>query len=386
MKEIIYFLPDDNLGVASIVRNLLKYRPKSNNHYKVIFTRQIERKAIHIEDRFNADEQVTFCYSKYENLYAVFKRLKKHIPSEDTIIVANDGLELRMVKALKLKNPLVYIIHGDFNYYYMLAVQNQGMIDRFIAYSQYTLQRLQEKLLLVNQSKIKLEYYPVPELKREQTKTKDIDLLFVGSFSERKGVQYLKEIYVKAAEHVKNIKFSIVGSGEHEAHLKDDFNDYESVNFLGQLNNKEVFEVMERSKVLIFPSLSEGLPNVVVEAMKAVCVPVCSDIKSGIPDLIDHGVNGYKVPIGDTFVFAAYIVQLLQDHGLRCQLANHAKNKAYGMFNPTKNALAYQQLITQTTVTEKYFPSYALGGVLNQPFIPNVFVKLIRTLEISNKL
>lgn len=386
MKEIIYFLPDDNLGVASIVRNLLKYRPKSNNHYKVIFTRQIERNAIHINDRFNVDEQVTFVYSKYENLYSVFNRLSAYISNEESILVANDGLELRMVRALKLPNPLIYIIHGDFNYYYDLSIQNQGIIDKYIAYSKYTKQQLQYKLLPENSNKVVLQYYPVPKIKTDSNLEKEIDMLFVGSFNERKGVQFLKDIYNYVHEQIDKPTFKLIGSGEQDSRIRNQFKDDMHVSFAGQLHNKAVLQEMQKSKVLVFPSLSEGLPNVVVEAMKAKCIPVCSDIPSGIPDLIDHGITGFKVPVGNTKLFADYIIKLLTDHNLSLQIGIEASTQAENLFDPYANAEAYEMHLLQTNVQKKQFPNYPLGGILNQQFIPNGLVKTIRKLKISKKL
>lgn len=386
MKEIVYFLPDADAGVTSIVRNLLKYRPKSNFRYKVIFTRQLERDTIHVDDQFNVDEQITFEYSKYENLFTVFRRLKKHISSPDSIIVANDGLELRMVRALKLHNPLVYIIHGDFKYYYMLSEQNQGIIDKFIAYSKYTEQQLKEMLSSQNLKKIKLQYYPVPETQFIPTTVKNIDLIFVGTFNERKGVQFLKEIYDEVIKSFPDLTFKIIGSGELNEKLRTDFEKNSQVTFAGQLSNTEVIKEMQKSKILVFPSLSEGLPNVVVEAMKAHCVPVCSDINSGIPDLIDHGKNGYKVKIGDITTFANYIIKILKNNTHRLDLADHAHSKASNMFNPTTNAANYEKELIGTAPHEKIFPNYSLGKLLNQPFLPNEFVKLIRKMHLSPKL
>ncbi|WP_159022669.1 glycosyltransferase family 4 protein [Formosa sp. L2A11] len=385
MKEIIYFIPDVDAGVTSIVRNLLKFRPQSNIHYKVIFTRQIERDSVYIEDQFNVDEQIVFSYSKYENLYAVVKRLNKHV-SKASVLVANDGLELRMVQLLKLPNPLVYIIHGDFKYYYGLVNQNQGIIDQYIAYSKFTEDQLYSKIDSCNHSKIKMLYYPVPETNSLPDEDKPTDLLFVGSFNERKGVQFLFKIYKTIQAKLANVNFVLVGSGEMDAELKSQFSLEPKVVFKGQLNNSEVIQEMQNAKVLLFPSLSEGLPNVVVESMKAKCVPVCSDIASGIPDLIDDEITGYRVPIGDITLFSTATIDLLQDKEKRNTIAENGFNKAYRMFNPLTNAEHYEDLILKIEPKEKLFLNQTLGGVLNQKYMPNALVTLIRKLNLSPKL
>ena len=58
---------------------------------------------------------------------------------------------------------------------------------------------------------------------------------------------------------------------------------------------KEVFRMMGEASLLLMPSLEEGIPNVVVEAM-AIGLPVVSTDCGGIPELIANGVNGWVVP------------------------------------------------------------------------------------------
>ncbi|SDB65011.1 Glycosyltransferase involved in cell wall bisynthesis [Flavobacteriaceae bacterium MAR_2010_188] len=384
---IIYFLPDEALGVATIVKNLLEYRKiHSNFYYKVILTRQLEREAQHIDYQFNADEQLVFKYSGLDNLTGVLKRLKGYIPNDKSILVANDGLELRMVNYFRLQNPVIYIIHGDFDYYYKISRLYQGVIDKFIAYSLQTEARLIQLLNPEDLHHIELLYYPVPEKPLRQIQPKSLDLLFVGSFVDRKGVQFLPEIYKSIKDKLGNISFKIAGFGKLEPMLKSGFRNESTVQLVGKVSNDDVFRLMMEAKVLVFPSLSEGLPNVVVEAMKCGCVPVCSDIKSGIPDLIDHGIEGFIVDTGNVTRFAEHIVKLLENEKLLHEMAFNAANKAHEMFKPNKNAENYENAVVNTVAQTKSYVSGDLGRLLNHPIFPNFVVKQIRKLGLSTKL
>jgi len=386
-RTIIYFLPDEALGVASIVKNLLEFRERhSDIYYKVILTRQIEREAQHIDYDFDVNEQIVFKYSGDDNLVTVFKRLKHYIPDEQTILVANDGLELRMINYFKLNNPLIYIIHGDFDYYYKISKLYQGIIDKIISYSLYTKYQLTQQLLKENIPKVELLYYPVPEKVNKVKLEKTIDLLFVGAFVKRKGVQFLPEIYERVKAKLGEVSFALAGFGSMEDELKSNFNNESSVAFLGKLSNEDVFKTMSNSKILIFPSLSEGLPNVVVEAMKSQCVPICSDINSGIPDLIDDGVEGFRVAVGDVTNFASRIITLLKDEQLRSSMALNAAKKAHYMFEPLRNAAKYERAILETVPLNKYYVKGDLGRLLNHPLLPNVIVRNLRKLRLSSKL
>lgn len=385
MKEVIYFLPNADAGVASVIRNLLKYRPQSDVYYKVILTTLIERKSNLIKDQFNADEQIVFEYSKNENLYAVCKRLKKFISNENSILVANDSLELRMVQLLRMINPLVYIMHGDFNFYYLQVKTHYGIIDRFISISQYITQQLAEKTGCLD--KINTAYFPVVDINlSSKDNQKDIDLLFVGSLNMRKGVQFLNPIFKNIQKKLPNVKLTIVGSGELLEQLKSEFNLEPNVKFTGQLNGAEVHNLMLKSKLLLFPSSAEGLPNVVVEAMKSACVPICNDIPSGVPDLIDNGVTGFIVPFNSISDFSEKATEMLTDDLKRKEIALNAREKALKMFDPLENAQIYEILFLTTSAQNKIYINKTLGGILNQPYMPYGLVKFIRTLNISEKL
>jgi colanic acid/amylovoran biosynthesis glycosyltransferase len=63
---------------------------------------------------------------------------------------------------------------------------------------------------------------------------------------------------------------------------------------------------MAAASVLLMPSLEEGIPNVVVEAM-AIGLPVISTNCGGVPELIEDKVNGWLVPIRDPAALAEAI-------------------------------------------------------------------------------
>lgn len=94
--------------------------------------------------------------------------------------------------------------------------------------------------------------------------------------------------------------------------------------FLGTLPNARVLEIFEQSDVFILTSDYEGLPLSLLEAMGRGCVPVVTDIRSGIPELVRDGVNGYRVPVGDIQAFAERLSSLQRQPALRRQLASQA--------------------------------------------------------------
>jgi glycosyltransferase involved in cell wall biosynthesis len=97
-----------------------------------------------------------------------------------------------------------------------------------------------------------------------------------------------------------------------------------AVRLTGTLKNSEVLEIFERSDVVLLTSAFEGLPVSMLEAMGRGCVPVASEIRSGVPDLVEDGVNGFRVPMGDADAFAARLALLHADPDRRQALSRRA--------------------------------------------------------------
>ncbi|MEA3210644.1 MAG: hypothetical protein QOE70_3701 [Chthoniobacter sp.] len=85
----------------------------------------------------------------------------------------------------------------------------------------------------------------------------------------------------------------------------------ERVTCTGWLDSGAVHRVLAEGDILCLPSLSEGLPVVGIEALKHGLAIVASDIP-GIRDVLDDGLNGYRVPLGDLDAFAQKLAHLLE--------------------------------------------------------------------------
>jgi glycosyltransferase involved in cell wall biosynthesis len=97
-----------------------------------------------------------------------------------------------------------------------------------------------------------------------------------------------------------------------------------SVRLLGTLPNPSVLQIFERSDVVILTSAFEGLPICLLEAMSRGCVPVVTDLRSGVPDLVMDGVNGFRLPVGDSAGFSERLAQLQADPDRRRTMSERA--------------------------------------------------------------
>lgn len=128
-------------------------------------------------------------------------------------------------------------------------------------------------------------------------------VLFVGWLIERKGVKYLFEAAKSLNKEGKDYLFYFVGDGalyeELSKKVKDE-NLGDNIKFVGRKEHTEIPLWMNACDIFVFPSLFEGRPNVVAEAMMCGAPVVATDINGIRNELIIDGQNGFMVPSEDS--------------------------------------------------------------------------------------
>jgi glycosyltransferase involved in cell wall biosynthesis len=102
---------------------------------------------------------------------------------------------------------------------------------------------------------------------------------------------------------------------------------HERIRFLGKIPHDDVAWVMSAADVVVLPSLSEGLPTVVCEAM-ACARPVVATAVDGTPEVVDDGVTGLLVAPQDPPALAAALARVLGDAGLRERMGRAALERS----------------------------------------------------------
>lgn len=92
-------------------------------------------------------------------------------------------------------------------------------------------------------------------------------------------------------------------------------------------------------------STSEGFPNALGEAMAAGCACIAYDCVAGPSDIIDDGINGFLIPMGNEVLFQRKLKILMENHDLRVEFGAEAKNKMK-QFRADKIADNYFEFIT----------------------------------------
>ena len=130
------------------------------------------------------------------------------------------------------------------------------------------------------------------------------------------------------------------------------------------------------------PSRSEGLPVALLEATATGMVPVVSDLLSGIPEVVEPGVTGYRPPVGDIAGFADAIASLDRDRRRLESMSAAVRKVVAERFDASVLTIEYQRLFARWRDLKRPRPAHPhlyYGSRLDQPWMPNSAVKLIRS-------
>ncbi len=147
-------------------------------------------------------------------------------------------------------------------------------------------------------------------------------LLYVGRVSAEKQIDQIKPVL----EAIPQARLAIVGDGPNREALETHFAGTKT-NFVGYLQGLELASAFASADAFVFPSRTETLGLVLLEAMAAGC-PVVAARSGGIPDIVTDGVNGYLFEPDDPDGAITATKSLLEATQAREELRHNARNEA----------------------------------------------------------
>ncbi|MCI5140924.1 MAG: glycosyltransferase family 1 protein [Candidatus Electrothrix sp. ATG1] len=147
----------------------------------------------------------------------------------------------------------------------------------------------------------------------------------ISRIEKVKGIKYLLQAMPKIINEFPDITLLIVGDGSEKSSLKAESRQLDiekNVIFTGARDDiPEVFQVLD---IYLLPSLSEGLPMGLLEAMAAGC-PVIATAIGGVPSVIKHGVTGVLIPKKNPVAIAKEVIYLLSNYDVRGKYSKYSK-------------------------------------------------------------
>jgi glycosyltransferase involved in cell wall biosynthesis len=227
----------------------------------------------------------------------------------------------------ELGKPLVVKVHGsDVNT--LTRVPMRGVMmkrafrtaRRIVAVSSHLKQRLgtigvsPEKIEVILNGVDKTLFHPIDKREARRRLGHELDgrrILFIGNLVRVKGVGYLIEAMRRLPE---NVYLDIVGAGELKKELRivaDRCGLADRIRIQGERTHQDIPYWLSAADVFCLPSISEGCPNVVLEAL-ACHVPVVASRVGALPDIVTSDACGTLVEPGDPEALAAALNERLQ--------------------------------------------------------------------------
>jgi len=166
----------------------------------------------------------------------------------------------------------------------------------------------------------------------------------VARLHKQKGIKYLIEAAEKVLKKYKKIKFIIVGDGE----IKEDLLKIISIKNLGKYIifagfRTDIKDILADFDIFVLPSLWEGLPNALLEAM-ATGLPCIATNVSGNAEVINNDVTGVLIPSKDAEMLSKAIEKLIvSGKEYRKKLGYQGQRSILKNFNAKKMTLEYEQ-------------------------------------------
>lgn len=140
-----------------------------------------------------------------------------------------------------------------------------------------------------------------------------------------------------------------------------------------------MFQLLQKSDILVLPSLAEGMPVSVIEGMKAGVVPIVNNLPGEIKELVINGRTDYEIENNLADRFVNFIKQLNHDRDLLNTISKESSSLANHLFDPEVNTAEIETLILNVSTRHRQRkPIKIYGNRLDQKWVPNRIVVFLR--------
>ncbi len=294
-----------------------------------------------------------------DTVYWLLNEFKKNRP--DVLIISLDVHSYYATKYLKKAGiPVIGIIRSDDNFYHGLIDKfvfgrNSFRVTTMVSVSEYLSETIRSK----SPDKITLATIPsgtiVPFQKVAPPQDK-LRLVYVGRIvHEQKRILDLTNAFIKATQEIEGVEAYIIGGGPEEDDVIKliESSNASHVKFLGFKDSSQLIDFMLSCHVVVLLSDYEGTPTSIMEGMACGCVPVCLEIRSGIPELVHHEKTGLLVQDRE-HSFVQAIARLKANNSLWTELSENARSLIEKKFSTSVCATKWSQLIQSQTKNQRY--------------------------------
>jgi glycosyltransferase involved in cell wall biosynthesis len=160
----------------------------------------------------------------------------------------------------------------------------------------------------------------------------------IANFYPTKGLPYLIEAAGLLSPQFNDLEFWILGDGKERPFLEKLIRHHalKNVKLWGSKDEKGAYlknsEYLEKSDLFVLPSVKEGFPYTILEAMAA-GLPIVATRVGGVPEAITDGENGFLLPPADSYALARKISDLRESYAERSKMSRNNREKVRKLFS-----------------------------------------------------
>lgn len=230
----------------------------------------------------------------------------------------------------------------------ILECLNYSLSGKLIVYSNnlisdFNLNKYKNKIIIAHEHFIDFDKFQV----RTRLNERENNIGYIGRLDEEKGILNIVKAIPSIIKENKGIKFFIVGDGQLKSEIDKYLNEENlknKVECYGWVTHDELPKYLNKLKLMVLPSYTEGLPNVMLEAM-ACGTPVLATPVGAIPDFIKDGETGFIMEDNSPECIASNILRAVNHPNLE-QIANNGRAMVEEGFTFEKAVEGYRKILT----------------------------------------
>jgi glycosyltransferase involved in cell wall biosynthesis len=252
----------------------------------------------------------SICVAKSKKMRTILERGSTHIEFQNETLQAE----------YKLRNKFFAINKSTLT----KELVEYSLVDTIVIPSKFVEKTFIEKGF--SQNRLFINHFGASSFfeKRESKNDERFRVLYLGSFSIRKGAYYL----YNAVKELQNLDLDFWFIGKIDSEVKELFNELKklgNVRFFGHINHYELKSLIEQCSIALHPSLEEGQSMVINQVMK-VGIPFVATPNSGAEELVVHLNNGIIIEPSSTIELVNAVKQLYLNRADLRRLTENLEN------------------------------------------------------------
>jgi len=255
------------------------------------------------------------------------------------VVIASAGFGAKVARAQK--DPLAKVLA-------LLQSITYRLSDRVIIYSErliegHALRKYRHKISIAHEHFLDFDKFKI----QKQLNERDSLIGYIGRLSQEKGILNFMEAIPEMLERENSIQILIGGDGQLRTKLEQFLSEQNlnnKVKFVGWIPHDELPKSLNDLKLLVLPSYTEGLPNIMLEAMACGTLVLATPV-GAIPDVIKDGETGFIMEDNSPECISENVIRALNHPNLE-EIARNACTLVKREFTYEKAVERYRNIMT----------------------------------------